>query len=134
MNEGSLTIPFTVERTRGRSAYPDGDDIADEQVAALKPGPFRAYPHMVILADELTVTAGDDFARRVGTVPGLAKASGIVNLAHPEAGELRLACVTAELPADDDQRLIAHLPAEATSAVPDRLNSHRPRALRVASA
>ena len=43
---------------------------------------------MVILADELTVTAGDDFARRVGTVPGLAKASGIVNLAHPEAGEL----------------------------------------------
>jgi hypothetical protein len=90
---------------------------------------------VVSLADELTVTAGDDFARRVGTVPGLPKARVIVNLAHPDAGELRSACETLELPADDDQRLIVHLPAdEATSAVPDRLNCHRPCALGLASA
>ena len=44
-----------------------------------------------MLADELTVTAGDDFARRACTVPGFPKASGILSLAHPEADELRLA-------------------------------------------
>jgi hypothetical protein len=126
---------FAFTDSRARSAYPGWDDIADEQVAALKHGPFRADPHMVILADELAVTAGDDVARRVGTVPGLPKASGLVNVAHPEAAELRLAYETLELPVDDDQRPIVHLPAdEVTSAVLDRLNSQRPRALGVASA
>lgn len=44
-------------------------------------------------------------------MPGLPKASGILRLAHPEAGELRLAYETLELSADDDQRLTVHLPA-----------------------
>jgi hypothetical protein len=82
----------------------------------------------------LTVTAGDTFTRRVNTVPGLPKSSGIMRLAHPEAGELRLAYETLELPADDDQRLVVHLPADgATSAALDRLNRRRPHALRVVS-
>jgi hypothetical protein len=90
---------------------------------------------MATLVDELTVTAGEAFARRVETVPGLAKPSGIVRLAHPEAGELRLAYETLELPADDDQRLIVYLPADgATSAALDGLNGRRPHALRIVSA
>jgi transcriptional regulator with XRE-family HTH domain len=117
---------------RARSAYPDWDHIADEQVAALKQGPFRADPHMAALADELTVTASDAFTRRVDTVPGLVKSSGILRLAHPDAGMLRLAYETLELPADDDQRLIVHLPADAaTSAALDRLNSPRSQPLRL---
>jgi hypothetical protein len=63
-----------------------------------------------MLADELTVTAGDDFARRACTVPGFPKASGILSLAHPEADELRLAYETLELPADDDQRVFVTFP------------------------
>jgi transcriptional regulator with XRE-family HTH domain len=121
---------FIFTDSRARSAYPDWDHVADEQVAALKQGPFRADPHMAALADELTVTAGDAFARRVGTVPGLPKSNGILRLAHPDAGALRLAYEMLELPADDDQRLIVHLPADvATSAALDHLNSQRQHGL-----
>jgi hypothetical protein len=82
----------------------------------------------------LTVIAGDAFTRRVDTVPGLRKSSGITRLAHPETRELRLAYETLELPADDDQHLIVHLPADAaTSAALDQLNGRRPHALRLVS-
>lgn len=123
---------FVLTDERARIAYPDWEHVADEQVAALKQGPFRADRDVAALADELTVTAGEAFTRRVATVPGLSRSSGTTRLAHPEAGELRLAYETLELPADDDQRLIVHLPADAaTSAALDRLNSG---ALRVVSA
>jgi transcriptional regulator with XRE-family HTH domain len=124
---------FVFTDARARSAYPDWDRIADEQVAALKQGPFRADPHMAVLADELTVTAGEAFTRRVNTVPALPKSSGAVRLAHPEAGTLRLAYETLELPADDAQRLIVHLPADAaTSAALDRLDNRPLQPLRLA--
>ncbi|MFI9584932.1 helix-turn-helix domain-containing protein [Streptomyces sp. NPDC052236] len=116
---------------RARVAYPDWGRIADEQVAALKQGPFRADTRIAELADELAITAGAAFTDRAATVPSLPKSSGVERLVHPEAGELRLAYETLELPADDDQRLIVHLPAdEATSAALDRLTGRRPGALR----
>jgi transcriptional regulator with XRE-family HTH domain len=109
---------FTDGRARG--AYPDWAEVADEQVAQLKHGPFRADPAVAALADEFTVTAGDAFTRRVETIPGLARANGVLRLVHPMAGLLRLAYETLDLPADDDQRLIVHLPADAeTSAALD---------------
>ncbi|MFG3553640.1 helix-turn-helix transcriptional regulator [Micromonospora sp. NPDC047557] len=123
---------FVLADRRARSAFPDWGHMADEQVAALKQGPFRAYPPMAALADELTITAGDDFTRRVDTVPSLPKASGIFRLAHPEAGMLRLAYETLELPVDDDQRLLVHLPADAATATAlDRLNSKPSQPLRL---
>jgi transcriptional regulator with XRE-family HTH domain len=126
---------FVFTDDRARIAYPDWEQVADEQVAALKQGPFRADRDVAVLADELTVTAGEAFTRRVDTVPGLSRSSGTMRLAHPEAGELRLAYETLELPADDDQRLIVHLPADAeTSAALDRLNRHQSDTLRVVSA
>ncbi|MFD7445983.1 helix-turn-helix domain-containing protein [Streptomyces sp. NPDC059909] len=119
---------------RARSVFPDWDVVADEQVAALKQGPFRADRHIAALADELTVTAGADFAGRVATVPGLPKSSGIMRLVHPETGELRLAYETLDLPADDDQRLVVHLPADAAASTAlDRLTGRRPGALRAIS-
>jgi transcriptional regulator with XRE-family HTH domain len=125
-------VRYILTDSRARSAYPDWDHIADEQVAALKQGPFRADPHVATFVDELTVIAGDAFTQRVDTVPGLAKSNGVLRLAHPTAGILRLAYETLELPADDDQRLIILLPAdEATWAALDRLNSHRPQPLRL---
>lgn len=126
---------FVFTDDRARIAYPDWERVADEQVAALKQGPFRADRDVAVLADELTVTAGEAFTRRVDTVPGLSRSSGTMRLAHPEAGELHLAYETLELPADDDQRLIVHLPADAeTSAALDRLNRHQSGTLRVVSA
>lgn len=125
---------FVFTDDRARTAYPDWDRIADEQVAALKQGPFRADRHVAALADELTVTAGATFAERVDTLPGIPKSNGVARLIHPEAGELRLAYETLELPAADDQRLIVHLPADdATSAALDRLTGRLPGALRAVS-
>lgn len=125
---------FIFTDDRARTAYPDWDRIADQQVAALKQGPFRADPHVGALADELTVTAGTAFTGRVDTVPGLPESSGVARLVHPGAGELRLAYETLELPADDDQHLVVHLPADdATSAALDRLTGRRPGGLRAVS-
>jgi transcriptional regulator with XRE-family HTH domain len=125
---------FVFADDRARTVYPDWARVADEQVAALKEGPFLADAHVAALVDELTVTAGAAFGGRADTVPGLPRSSGITRLVHPEAGELRLAYETLELPADDDQRLIVHLPAdEATAAALDRLTGRRPGALRAVS-
>lgn len=123
---------FIFTDRRARTAYPDWDHIADEQIAALKQGPFRADPSLAALADELTVTAGAAFTRRVETVPGLPKSTGVLRLTHPEAGQLRLNYETLDLPADDDQRLMVYLPADAATATAlDRLNHHPAHPLRL---
>ncbi|MEO3925577.1 helix-turn-helix transcriptional regulator [Micromonosporaceae bacterium B7E4] len=123
---------FTDERAR--TAYPDWDHVADEQVAMLKQGPFRADRHVAGLADELTLAAGDAFTRRTGTVPGLPRSTGVVRWVHPEVGELRLAYEMLDLAAEDDQRLVVYLPADvATGGALDRLHRRRPHGLRVVS-
>jgi transcriptional regulator with XRE-family HTH domain len=122
-------VRFVFTDSRARTAYPDWDQVADDQVATLKQGPFRADPDIAALVDELTITAGDIFTRRLATVPGLAPATGVLRLWHPEARELRLAYETLELPADDGQRLLVHLPADlATSAALYRLTTPPPGA------
>ncbi|MFC4071729.1 helix-turn-helix transcriptional regulator [Actinoplanes subglobosus] len=107
---------FVLTDERARQVYPDWERVADEEVAALKQGPFRAHPHIAALADDLTITAGEEFTRRVETVPGLPSASGVLRLAHPIVGPLRLAYEVLELPADEDQRIVVHLPADTETA------------------
>ncbi|WP_067462356.1 helix-turn-helix transcriptional regulator [Nocardia amamiensis] len=117
-----------------RTCYADWDHVADETVATLKQGPFRADPHIAALADELTVTIGPAFTDRVATVPSLAAATGITRLAHPDAGPLRLAYEVLDLSADDDQQVIVYLPADdATASALDALTGRRPGALRAVS-
>jgi transcriptional regulator with XRE-family HTH domain len=101
---------------RARTVYPDWERIADDRVAALKEGGLRADPFTTALTDELTVTAGQDFERRLSRVPGLAAATGVLRMRVPEHGELRLAYETLDLAADIDLRLIVHLPADAATA------------------
>ncbi|MEU4238581.1 hypothetical protein [Actinoplanes sp. NPDC026619] len=67
---------------------------------------------MAALADELTVLAGAAFEERTHRVPGLPAASGVLRWVLPAAGELRMAYETLDLPADDGQRLIVHLPPQ----------------------
>jgi transcriptional regulator with XRE-family HTH domain len=107
----------------------DWDRMADDRVADLKQGPFRADPALAALADELTVTAGDAFDRRTHSVPGLPRAHGTHRWLHPAAGELRMAYETLTLPADDGQHLTVHLPADP--ATEDAWATRRPKTLRL---
>jgi hypothetical protein len=114
---------------RARTTFPDWDRMADDRVADLKQGPFRADPALAALADELTVTAGDAFDRRTHSVPGLPRAHGTHRWLHPAAGELRMAYETLTLPADDGQHLTVHLPADP--ATEDAWATRRPKTLRL---
>lgn len=109
-------VRFVFTDDRARTVYPDWECVADEQVAALKNGPFRADPNVAALVDELTVTAGVAFTRRLDAVAGPAAASGVLRLFHPEAREIRLAYETLTLPPDDGQRLVVYLPADRAAA------------------
>ncbi|WP_461008547.1 helix-turn-helix domain-containing protein [Streptomyces capparidis] len=125
---------FVLTDARARTAFPDWTRVADEQVAALKQGPCLADPFVAALADELTLTAGAEFTDRFAALPGLPRGNGVTRLVHPETGELRLAYETLDLPVDDDQRLVVHLPADdATAAALDRLTGRVPGALRAVS-
>ncbi|WP_246097794.1 MmyB family transcriptional regulator [Rhodococcus spelaei] len=116
---------------RARTVYPDWDHVADKAVATLKQGPYRADPETSVLVDELTVTVGAEFTDRLERIPGLPEANGTRRLDHPEAGPLRLAFEVLDLSADDDQRLLVHLPADpATAAALDRLVGRSPGGLR----
>jgi transcriptional regulator with XRE-family HTH domain len=125
-------IRFTFTDARARLAYPEWDRVADEQVARLRAEFRRADPHVAQLADELTVVAGAPFTDRLNAPAVLPKRAGVERLAHPEAGQLRLAYEILELPDPDEQRLIVHLPADTlTAAALDQLTARQPNALRV---
>ena len=99
---------FILTDERARAVYAQWSEVADECVALLKQGPFRADAHVAALADELEAAAGAEFSRRVAAVAGPPKPNGLLHFAGR-----RLAYEILELPADDDQRLIVYLPAEA---------------------
>ena len=98
-------VRFVFTDGRARKAFPDWEQVADEQVALLKRGPFRADLAIARLVEELTVVAGEDFTRRLDRVPGVPRATGVLRL-----GELHLAYETLELPVEDNQWLIVYLP------------------------
>ncbi|MCM6776293.1 helix-turn-helix transcriptional regulator [Nocardia sp. CDC159] len=119
---------------RARTAYPDWEHQADKTIATLKQGPYRSDPVVTALIDELSLLAGAEFTDRLARIPGLPDTNGIVRMNHPEVGPLRLAYERLELSADDDQYILAHLPAdEATAAALDRLIGRHPGGLRAVS-
>ncbi|MEU4550182.1 helix-turn-helix domain-containing protein [Nonomuraea dietziae] len=125
---------FVFTDPRARAAFPDWEQIADQQNALLKLESSRADALAAELADELAFTAGATFTERMRAQPGLPRRTGIERWRHPEAGELRLAFECLELPDPDEQRLLVYLPAdEAASAALDRLTGRHPGALRVAA-
>lgn len=127
-------IRFLFTDERARAAYPEWDQVADEQIAALRADSMLTDPHAEGFADELTVMAGAPFADRMAAVPRLPRHSGVECLTHPEVGAVRLSYETLALPDADGQRLVVQLPAdEASSAALDRLNGRRPGGLRAVS-
>jgi transcriptional regulator with XRE-family HTH domain len=122
---------FVLTDPRARTAYPDWDRVADQQVANLRLESSRSDPHGAELVDELTITVGAAFTDRLAAPPSLPERTGVELLAHPEMGELHLAYEILELPEADAQRLVVYLPADdATSAKLDRLSGRQPGALR----
>jgi transcriptional regulator with XRE-family HTH domain len=106
---------FTFADERARAAYPDWDDIADEQVAnlhALRHGDTEADA----FAARLALAAGASFTDRWERRPVGQKRTGVKALSHPEVGVLRLAFETLDLPDADRQRLVVYLPADAATA------------------
>jgi transcriptional regulator with XRE-family HTH domain len=123
-----LTYTFADERSR--TAYPDWDDVADEQVAALHRLRF-GDPATDALATRLAEAAGAQFTDRWERRPLQGRPTGVRGVSHPDVGLLRLAFETLELPDQEHQRLVVHLPADAaTSAGLDRLAGRRPGGLR----
>lgn len=124
-------VRYVFADPRAKAAYPEWDRVAGERLAALKPGISREDPHVERLVNELTLAVGAPFTDRLATPPGPPRRTGLERLAHPEAGELRLAYETLGLSGDDSQVLIAYLPADdATAARLDRLTGRHPGALR----
>jgi len=127
-------VRYVFADPRAKAAYPEWDRVAGERLAALKPGISREDPHVERLVNELTLAVGAPFTDRLATPPGPPRRTGLERLAHPEAGELRLAYETLGLSDDDSQVLIAYLPADdATAARLDRLTGRHPGALRAVS-
>ncbi|MEV6350477.1 helix-turn-helix transcriptional regulator [Actinoplanes sp. NPDC051851] len=105
-------IRYVFTDPRARAAYPDWEHVADEQVSALKHGPFHSDPARLGLAEELTVLAGEVFRERVARLPGLPRAHGSVRWEQPGVGVLRLSYETLDLADDDGIRLVVYLPAD----------------------
>lgn len=124
-------VRYTFTDERARSAYPDWDGVADERVASLRTASAGDCPHFSGFIDELVVTAGASFSERGKAPPRLPRRSGVERFVHPDAGELRLAYETLDLPIGDDQSLIAYLPADDATA--EGLARLRPRTLRAVS-
>jgi hypothetical protein len=112
--------------------------VTDDQVARLKGEIRRGDPHAIDLADELTVLAGVDFTTRMAAPSAPPERAGVHRMVHPQAGELRLAFETLDLPDADEQRLVVHLPADAATAAAldlldaqslDRPDAHGPSGL-----
>jgi len=124
-------IRFTFEDPRARVAYPAWDDIAEEQVGNLRAALWPDDPEGDELVAALVTAGGDDFARRWAARPVARTRTGVKRLVHPEAGELRIAFETLQLPDVVEQRLVVYLPAdERTAQALDRLSGLHPGGLR----
>ncbi|TDD66874.1 helix-turn-helix domain-containing protein [Actinomadura darangshiensis] len=109
-------VRFALTDPRARTAYPDWATIADARVAALGLAANWPDPHLNRLVDELTALAGTAFTSRAHGLPPAPPRTGVEELRHPDAGELRLAVETLTLPDPDDQQLIVYLPADETTS------------------
>lgn len=124
-------VRYVFTDPRAKAAYPEWDRVADERLAALKPGVPCGDPHVEHLVDELTLTAGAPFTERLKSPPGPPRRTGLERLAHPDVGELRLSYETLGVSDDDGQLMIVYLPSDdVTTARLDRLTGRHPGSLR----
>ncbi|MGQ0616094.1 MAG: MmyB family transcriptional regulator [Acidimicrobiia bacterium] len=125
---------FTFADERARSAHPNWDEVADEQVANLH-ARRHGDPDVEAFAARLAAVAGAAFTDRWDRRLLGARGNGVTAMVHPDVGAVRLAFETLALPDPDRQWLVVFLPADAASAAAlDRLAGRQPGALRSVSA
>lgn len=118
-------VRYVFTDPRAHDAHPDWDVVAGERAAALRAAAALGDPHAALLAEELTITAGARFRDRFEGSAVLPTRTGVERWTHPEAGQLRLAYESLELPDPEEQRLVVYLASdEATAAALDRLTDH----------
>ncbi|WP_022893821.1 helix-turn-helix domain-containing protein [Agromyces subbeticus] len=124
-----LRYAFTDQRAL--QAFPRWACVADHLVNRLRTI-APSDQHTAHLVEELTVTGGSAFVTRMAAPIVVARSAGVVEMHHPDAGSLRLAFESMELPADDALQLVALLPAdEAAVSALDRIGRRGPRRLQV---
>jgi transcriptional regulator with XRE-family HTH domain len=98
------------------ATYPDWDEVADDQLRTLRAATARwtADEALVALVAELQELPA--FAARWSRHAVEEKRRGVKRLAHPTAGELRIAYEVLLLPDDTGQRLVSWLPADDATA------------------
>jgi transcriptional regulator with XRE-family HTH domain len=123
-------LRFTFGDHRARTAYPDWDRVADDQVANLRAA-FPVDDHAVsALVDELADLAGDGFLGRWARRSVNRKRTGTKRIVHPAVGELRLAYETMTLSDEAPQRLVVYFGADdQTAGRLDRLAGRHPGGL-----
>ena len=108
---------FVFEHPRARTVFPDWERLADERAAALRAAADLGDEMAAALADELSITVGNEFGRRYTAAAALPAWTGVQRWTHPEAGTLSLAYESLLLPGtDEEQRLVAYLPADEAAA------------------
>ncbi|MFI7612415.1 helix-turn-helix domain-containing protein [Nonomuraea terrae] len=123
-------IRYVFADSRARIAFPDWSRVADEQAAALKLDNAPGDDYAAELTAELAFAAGEEFTSRMAAPAAPPPAAPVERLAHPEAGELRLAREQLHL-SDGEQRIVVYVAADAaTAAALDHLTGRRPGALR----
>ncbi|MGF1661561.1 MAG: helix-turn-helix transcriptional regulator [Kineosporiaceae bacterium] len=123
-------LRFVFTDPRAPDAYPDWDDIADDQVARLH-SLRRGDAFADELARDLESRSGAEFRRRWERRPLARDPGSVTAMTHPAVGTLRLTVEVMELADPDDQWLVVHLPADAATAIGlDRLTDGPPGALR----
>lgn len=98
-----------------RRTYPDWEQVADEQVARLRTSSMhwgRDEGHVALVE---ALTGIPEFDRRWSAYAVSEKHRGTKRVVHPEVGELRVEVEVLVLPDDNEQRLVAWLPADAAT-------------------
>ncbi|WP_327582398.1 helix-turn-helix transcriptional regulator [Nonomuraea sp. NBC_00507] len=127
-------IKYVFADVRARVAFPDWDRVADEYAAALRLEVGQGDEYASELVSELSFAAGEPFTERLSRPPEPPRIAAVERLAHPQAGQLRLAREVLDLDGGE-LRLLVYLPADAaTSAALDRLTGRHPGALRAVTA
>lgn len=118
---------------RARAVYPAWEVVAAAAAAEIGADNRPDDPAFAAFLESLGERAGADLRDRLAGGPTVARRTAVVRMLHPEAGELRLAYESMQVP-DVDQRLVVHLPHdEATGRALDELLLPHPGGLHAVS-
>lgn len=99
---------------RARAAFVPWERAADDAAATLMSDNRRDDAHLAALLADVAEHDDGALAQRITASPSVRPQPGVIRLAHPVVGELRLAVESFEV-THAEQRLIAYLPYDAAA-------------------